>query len=191
MRFSIGTSNVSPCSSELYGLQRGTTFERPALHVGRIVVVGSSEVGDQYTLAVVAVDIALLRLHHMHVVVGFVVDGAIVPQRAFLEVVAVVGSCHVVAGWLLVGVIHHNVILFPDGVVGKLLIAVGSYVYLEVRTVLEDVESVEDEVVGTKSLRGVGTLRTVHEHIDVREVGASHEGAVGHYHLECCLVVYP
>ena len=126
----------------------------------------------------------------MHVIVGLVVDGAIVPQRAFLEVVAVVGACHVVAGWLLVGVIHHNVILFPDGVVGKLLIAVGSYVYLEVRTVLEDVESVEDEVVGTKSLRGVGTLRTVHEHIEVGEVGATHEGAVGHHHLKGSLVVY-
>ena len=63
--------------------------------------------------------------------------------------------------------------------------------YLEVRAVLEDVESMQDEVVRSKSLGGVGTLGTVHKHIEVGEVGASHEGAVGHHHLECCLVVYP
>ena len=125
----------------------------------------------------------------MHVIVGLVVDGAIVPQRAFLEVVAVVGACHIVAGWLLVSVIHHDGILLPDGVVGKLLIAVGSHVYLEVRAVLEHVESVEDEVLRTQCLRGVGTLSTIHEHIDVAEVGASHEGAVWHHHLEGGLVV--
>ena len=138
-----------------------------------------------------AVDVVLLGLHHMHVIVGLVVDGAVVPQRAFLKVVAVVGAGHVVAGWLLVGVIHHDVILLPDGVVGKLLIAVGGHVYLEVRAVLEDVESMKDEIVRTKSLGGVGTLRTVHEHIEVGEVGTSHEGTVGHHHLKGSLVVYP
>ena len=62
--------------------------------------------------------------------------------------------------------------------------------YLEVRTILEHVESMQDEVVRSKSLGGVGTLRTVHEHIEVGEVGASHEGAVGHHHLKGSLVVY-
>ena len=90
---------------------------------------------------------------------------------------------------LSVGIVDYEVELAPDGVVHEILIPVGRDIHLEVGAVLEHVEAVEYEVLRTKGASGVGSFSTLHEHVETLEVGAAHEGTVGHSHLEHGLVV--
>ena len=172
--------------AEVDMLQVLVALEGMGIHVGGIVVVSRSVVGHGGK-PVMLREIVVVGFHDVHVVDGAAIHIVNAPERALVEIIAVVGSPGAASHGFLIILVHYDGQLGPYRVVLELIIAVATHIYLQVGASVKDMGAHEAEIVGSQRTGGVGAVGTFHKHVEALQVGASCKCAVGHGHLECGL----